>query len=526
MSRYLLAAVLVSFVAGFALADSGPTVSPSTSAVTATVSADGGRLTWYVDTRGSNANTCTSPYADGGRVGPCLTTQGSLAKIPKLLRHQVAVQHEALADGGAANYPCFFVTGFTQDLGYTIDGGLLFTGPLVNAYQDGGALSGTGTIGAVGTDGTVRNWSTVTDGTQLWGADVLQGFLIEITGGTGLGSVVQIVGNDAGTLTTVGTWGQNAQVTPTAGSTYAIRQPGWVVSTACAAPGAPLAAPVANQAGIFVVGNQLDIVSGDVAFMNVGFNYASGAGLIVGGNTAVRMRNYRQILPNGAGVSTLLNSIPRINLDRGSFTGTAATYAVSPLGASAVTVTGSIAYGANAGLVFSPNGAAGLSAFVVNNSRSKNSTQGGLALFNCAPPANVQQSWFDCADSTGVGVLVGVRTAALLNTVSGSSFGPGMCATSLINVTVGPTCGVGVGVAGPLVMVTSNGMSGAQAITGYEANWGGRVQHLPATTNLTGAVQDVSLDHGAVVAAFADVPVASCQVADGGLSKYDSRFCK
>lgn len=142
-----------------ALAQGGPSPTPIQNVVTYTVSPDGGALNYYVDVRGSDANTCTSPFTDGGKRGPCRQPQAAVNKIPKFINHNVNV----VIDAGS--YEPVVIEGFFTKA----DTSLSLIGPPVPLWitftPDAGSATGTITSYA----GTAfPTMATVTDDLQSW----------------------------------------------------------------------------------------------------------------------------------------------------------------------------------------------------------------------------------------------------------------------------------------------------------------------------------------------------------------------
>jgi|CXWL01.1.fsa_nt_gi hypothetical protein len=196
-------------------------------------------LALFVDPTGNDNNACTATGTDA-----CLTFQGAVSKVPKLVRHPVTI------DSATGSYGPFLVDGFSFDAESVTAGAYLwFRGAYVAFVPATGTASGTATAGSAGTGST---FGTMSDGIQTWTVDNLKGQILEITGGTGVGQFRVIESNTATIITIVGTW----TTSPVAGSTYAIRDWGTSITSAQVQPALPNFAG-ANATAIQVAGNTM-----------------------------------------------------------------------------------------------------------------------------------------------------------------------------------------------------------------------------------------------------------------------------
>ena len=180
----------------------------------------------YVSTTGSDNNTCTGPG-----TAACLTIQGAVNKVPP------QIQHPYIISVGAGTFSAgAYISGFDFAMGqYGIgDAGvggpyLKVVGTLAAVAPTTGTATGTftsttqggdGILNALGGNPSLANWATATVSGATWTAHNFKGDLLTITGGTAVGTVVEIADNTSTVLTVVGTW---PQATPDSTSTFAIQ---------------------------------------------------------------------------------------------------------------------------------------------------------------------------------------------------------------------------------------------------------------------------------------------------------------
>lgn len=105
----------------------------------------------------------------------------------------------------------------------------------------------------------------------------------------------------------------------------------------------------------------------------------------------------------------------------------------------------------------------------------------------------------DCADSTGVGVILGGPNTGIV----------GFNGTTTIATTNITTCGTGVQLIGAATTdITS--LSGSVATTGFAVSLGAMVNFTKAGTTITAGTNEINLDSGLLTAAFADVNAGAC----------------
>lgn len=206
--------------------------------VTAASLATQAAISLYVDSTGSDSNVCT---ASG--VSACLTIQGALAKLPKLIRHPVSITV------GGGTFAGAFVQGFTFDATHDPTSGahLYIQGTRETAAVATGTATGTLTAASAGTASTTTR-GTATDGSQSWTVNDLKGKWLRITGGTGSGQIRVIESNTATAITIVGVWSP----APAAGSTYAIESMATTINSGVAWPKSGETAATSNFAAFWV----------------------------------------------------------------------------------------------------------------------------------------------------------------------------------------------------------------------------------------------------------------------------------
>lgn len=195
-----------------------------------------GTTTVYVDATGNDANACTGTGTDA-----CLTINGALAKLPKLIRNPTTVQV------GAGNFGAFALSGFTlAQPGATLE----VKGTLTTTTATTGSASGTATGGTAGS-ATAPTFGTLVQTGAGWTVNDFAGKLVEITGGTGAGQYRIITSNTVDTLTITGTW-----TAPTATSTFVIHDWGTVINTGATLAGLTLTTTYA----VYIANNPADAV--------------------------------------------------------------------------------------------------------------------------------------------------------------------------------------------------------------------------------------------------------------------------
>lgn len=173
-------------------------------------------LALFVDTTGSDSGPCT-----GTGTAACLTVNGAVSKIPKVVRHPVIVTL------GTGNFTGGVFHGFQYDPAGTAGAYIALVGALTTFAPATGTATGTASAAAACANGPPLTDATLSDGTQTWTANNLKGQILETTGGTGAGQFLPIASNTGTVVTLAGCWG----VTPNATTTYAIRDWGSVITT-------------------------------------------------------------------------------------------------------------------------------------------------------------------------------------------------------------------------------------------------------------------------------------------------------
>lgn len=240
-----------------------------------------GNVTFYVDATGSDSGPCT-----GTGTNACATYQGAFKKIPKNIRHLATIVPVA------GNYAGYRVSGFTFDSSWTAAApvGILVDCPTpINVTPTTGSASGTATAGSAGSTTT---YGTLTDSTATWTTNdvALVGQLLFIDTGTGSGQVKVITQNTATALTIAGTW-----TAPVAGSTYSIRKPTAIVTSAAPAIQSPTGLAVLS-AGIVLEDNNMGAIGtassttgGNITLRNCGMSVAGLQTILVSGNTNLNL---------------------------------------------------------------------------------------------------------------------------------------------------------------------------------------------------------------------------------------------
>lgn len=169
-------------------------------------SSTSGAMNLYVETTGNDSASCTSVLA------PCLTIQGAVDKIPKLVKHPVVVTVGAGTFTTGAN-----ISGFAFDTGQTAarQASITVQGTFSNFTPATGTATGTLTA-AANASATTVTWSTWTDNTQSWTVNDLIGKVVEFS--TGMSCMIT-----SNTATTFTTGHRLSELIPIAGTTYAIR---------------------------------------------------------------------------------------------------------------------------------------------------------------------------------------------------------------------------------------------------------------------------------------------------------------
>lgn len=243
-------------------------------------------------TLGSDANTCLTAGA-----GACATIQGAINKLPQYIYDQTTVSVAPFDSG----YGGFILSG--NVLAAPGDGGTstlhILGETLVNASGLTGTTVGTATGGS-NTGGPINAWcSLATSGATLT-TDQLKGYLLELTGGPGAGTVRAIISNDATNIITAGT----CTAVPTNATTYAVRDP-VLVTTPIVTSGQLDAGTGLIGIGISATWDVLRSNTLNVKVTNIGAVVSTAGGVDVVGPGQVALQNTRFIttLANGRAVS-------------------------------------------------------------------------------------------------------------------------------------------------------------------------------------------------------------------------------
>lgn len=458
---------------------------------------------WYVNaSTGSDSNNCTDSTT------PCLTIQGAVNKVPKLLQYGVTV------NVAAGTYGCFYVSGFACDPsvqqttgGLMIDGYAAFT----NSTLATGTATGTATAGSAGT-ASPPVYGTLTDGAQTWTVNDLRGRFLILTGGTGSGQTRTISSNTGTVVTITGVFSP----APDATTTYAIQDPGVIINTACSSMPLPLTAAGSNAAAMLFYGNNCPARA--QAFVVRGVRTANASGLsYVQSDTSASFITLAQ-LRNSAAASSAAQY------------GTSSSNAITGFGGRADMQDVSITAGASASGItirkglFVPNrvlitgGSVGITVNGIDATMSATAVDLQGATTPISVPtgfiSTMSQSQITCAAGTGTGVQVG---AVSTNTVSGTA----AFANAFISGAVVATCGIGLLANGAGTSAELTGLTGAAGTTGLQAQSGGTIIYTAGTT-ITGVTQDINIDLGAATAALADITAGTCLAT----ASFGSKVCR
>jgi hypothetical protein len=453
-------------------------------------------MTYYVATTGNDSNTCTAAAA------PCLTIQGAINKIPKLLRQGVTV------NVAAGTYAGFVISGFTADNGFQqASGGVLITGPLTPA-----TTLATGTASGIadgGTAGSGSTFGTLFDNTQNWTTNDLVGRFVQSTST----SAYVISSNTATSLSVDGIW-----TSPAVGSTYTILDPGVVVNTCVNAPasaGLAASASATSASGVHIVGNSLGYRSRAIVIQNLRIAPPTCNGVVKTDGSAIELLN-DQIRPTGsaagltavrvsavqvAGLTELFFDDITINSNSsvstaillGSGVGSIGNVRVSNAQAAGV----GIALGAASFQSTSFSGMQFFSGLDISGFLTGINMQGGRFDDNTN---GTLSSHITCGSSAGVGIQIGA-----------SATQPGPQAEFVsVRDTLFATCGTALRVVGPSVADVISAQ-GSVATTGFDVRLGGQVTYAKAGMALTAGTNEMNIDSGDTVGTFAAGTAGACR---------------
>lgn len=236
---------------------------------------------------GSDANACTG----SGDAG-CATIQGAINKLPLVIHDPVTIS-VAPYDAGYKGFilggnlmmpPGDGGTATLHIYGEQLVTASGLTGSTVGTSDGGTNSAGIGTWCALSTDGTLS-------------ASQLKGYLLELTGGPGAGTVRPIYDNDTTSILLTG----NCSAVPTSATTYAVRDP-VLVTTAVTIPSTLDAG--SSTTGFELVGSWAPIRSNAIQMRvtNVGSVVASSTGASVLGPGRVAFQNSRLVGTSGLAV--------------------------------------------------------------------------------------------------------------------------------------------------------------------------------------------------------------------------------
>jgi hypothetical protein len=462
-----------------ALDSRGVMISPG-SYVTAETYATTAAMTLNVDPTGNNNNACTSTG-----TGACLTIQGALNKVPKLLRHLVTINI------AAGTYGSFFVSGFTCDMGVQqTAAGLLIDGlaAFTNSTIASGSATGTATSGTAGGTSTFGSLTKTAAG---WTVNDLSGRFITITGGTGSGQTRVISSNTATVITITGDW-----TAPDATSTYAIQDPGVIINTAVSTP-SPISGTSTNQAAVLISGNQCGTRTNLLVLRGIRAAPTTGSGLVFSDSSACLL-TLSQMRPGGTNRGIFVGGLPQT---AGGVLTAQDVDSSSSATIAAVSVTGSTKFGATRfrghdgqGVVQVDSGArAGL--VEIDGQAVHIGVDVGSASA-CGQASMIASRIVGNGGGSDIGVRIG--------TVVTQSICPSFVVVSDLAVS-SLTNAVTVAGSGASADITT--LTGSTSNSVFLALSGGSIWFQSSGTTATGGVADVSIDPGtvSVTAALADV---------------------
>lgn len=448
-------------------------------------------ITLYVDPTGSDSNDCT---ATG--TAACLTIQGALNKVPKMLRHGVTV------NVAAGTYGCFYVAGFTCDPSIQqTTGGLLVdaTAALTASTLATGSATGTFTSSTAGSGTT---FGTGTNSGATWTINDLKGRFI-----TSASQTRVISSNTATAITIVGTWTSPGAVA------YTIQDPGVTINTACAAPASTQAASSANAAAVLSYNNLCASRSNLIGVQGMRLSNAAGTGMFLSDNSGsiARLMQVRNSVAASNGIvvgnsssASLVSGIGRVDIQDVDLLGSDTSATPLNVAAGSVVSTRILTRSGNTSISV---GAAQFSSSATDLQAPQ--TQGFVVIGGRV--TSLSGTNITCASGGGIGLVLGAATTIAQSASSNVQL-------SGVNIT---TCGTGISVKGTGSNVDLSGLTGTAATTGISVSNGGAVSFTSGTT-IAGSTQDINIDNGAATAALADVAINTC-LATGS---FGSKVCQ
>lgn len=452
---------------------------------------------YFVDgSLGNDANTCTASGASA-----CLTIQGAINKIPKLLKNGVSV------DIASGSYAGFYITGFAQDVGFQqTTAGLLIRGAaLANSTLATGTATGTATAGSAGSGAT---FGTMTDSGQAWTVNNLRGRFLTITGGTGSGQTYPISSNTATAITIVGVWG----TAPVSGSTYAVQDVATTITSGVVLPPSASAASVALGAGVLIANNNLNVRDGTVSLQRLGTSGAGIRSVFISDSTNLNVTNCQWV---GTGIGIQIG---------GSVNGA--------LGAPFVT-TNSVVFNNTNSQGIATNFFGGV--LITNNTLFNANSYGVFSFGGSIPSLRILQTEILNVSNLGIATPSGNLTLSgsriSCNGVSTAAIGmsgsinpaapPAPMIASISTSNVDSSCALGVQAVGAGTNFAISTLAGSTSTTALDARLGALIQYTSATT-ITGTTQDINVEAGGVTAALGDITAGQCAAS----LTYGSRVCK
>lgn len=413
----------------------------------------------FVSTTGNDSNSCTSSGA-----GACLTIQGALNKVPKIIRHAVNISV------GTGNFAGAYFDGFSiiNDLNAPTTGAYVEIDGTTTAFAVAtGTSTGTATAGSAGSGST---FGTLTDGAQTWTANDLRGKLLHTIAGTGSGQFRIIEANTGTVITVTGT-----MTAPANGTTYEILDWGTVINSGVAVPAMnSFTATSATQSAFrFGAMAKAEEFVGTLRWLKMttaqGVNTDSDGTIFVAECDMATTSN--PFAPNGGGrlrVDRTWLDLP--SLTTGSY--------VTTIGAKLISSTNNL-YRASGGAGTAVNvGGAFTSTFTSSGDAFENLTNGVLMRNGSVSGSRFLTVSTDCISTQQVGLtFIGSPAAIQIS-------GP-------IDMN---TCGIGLHAAGGAIWfgATGTAVTGSSNTLTYKVEQGGTIQEN--STSTVSGTTDINLD--------------------------------
>jgi hypothetical protein len=495
--------VLAAALAPYAFADRGPVPAPqplpSNVIQATTLLLDGGAPIWYVNAAGKDTNDCMSAAT------ACLTPQGAINKVPKVLRHQATVTIDA------GTYAGFIVSGFTSDNGFQqTTGGLLIDGALKTSTLATGNAQGIATSGSGGSGATF--W-TLNDTGATWTTNDLVGRFISTTSPTNTELI--IVSNTATQIIAAGIW-----PTATAGTAYTIQEPSVAITSSATLSASPMSSAGANRAGVLFLQNTSTYRTRAFVLRNMKVAPTAGQGIEIEDSSAVFL-TFLQVKPTGGAVSGVTagsQGYPSLDIQNVAFQlGTVVSGINMRSGLINVLADSMITNSLASATALSLGTTQKLPAYAaVVTGNSISGFLNGIEVQSGGPNDvvnYVNNMQITCGSSGGTGFLIGGRATTQ---ASPPAFIP-IASTQLA------TCGTGVRAIGPGATVDIASLSGSVGTTGFDARLGGFITYTKAGMTLTAGTNEVNIENGEVVGTFASGTAGQCRVSS--TSGNYSRVC-